>query len=236
MTLRVCLAAMLMGGLWGQTFSQPLTLETADARTGELAAVKVFEQFQAGTHHLYSGPAYVPYSPIGSEHPYFLRNELFFGKVKLDGVWYTDVPLKFDVANAQLLVPYYFGGTPIALVSSFVDAFVIEGHQFIHIRTRPVPEAPAPGFYELIHDGPIPLYVEHRKSFSESVVDLEIMREFKEESQHFIVVNGQQRNVSNRRGLVRLLPEHRTELRDYLRQYPLATYQQMLQHLESRKP
>lgn len=232
----MCTAAILIYGCFAQAWSQPLTVETAIADNGELAAVRAFEHFQKGIHHLYSGAAYVPYSPIGEEHPYFLRNELFFGKVKLDGVWYTDVPLKFDVANSVVLVPYYFGGTPIALVNSFVDAFIIEGHQFIHIRTQPIPEAPSPGFYELIHDGPISLYVEHRKTFSESVVDLEIKRSFSEETRHFIVVNGQQRTVSSRRGLMRLLPEHKAALRAYLRKFPLATYQQMLQHLENKKP
>ena len=236
MFLRMFPASLLIFGAIALSSAQPLTPASASAGNGELAAVQLFEQFQAGTHHLYSGPAYIPYSPVGDEHPYFLRNELFFGKVKLDGVWYTDVPLKYDVANSVVLVPYYFGGTPIALVSSFIDAFVIEGHHFIHIRTQPVPEAPLSGFYEMIHEGPISLYVEHRKSFSESVVDLEIKRSFSEEARHFIVVNGQQKNVSSRRALVRLLPEHKTKLRAYLRKFPLATYQQMLQHLENPNP
>lgn len=215
-------------------FGQPLTIETAASANGELFATRLFENAQAGTHHLYSGPAYMPYSPIGDEHPYFLRNELFFGKVKLDGVWYTDVPMKFDLASSLVVVPYYFGGTPIALVNTFVDAFVLDGHYFVHIRTQPVPEAPSPGFYELLHDGPVPLYIEHRKVFTESLVDLEIKRDFRAESRYFIIVNGQQRNVKNRRTMLKLLPQQKQVLRAYLREYPLATYKQMLQHLESR--
>ena len=217
-------------------FGQSLTLENARVSNGEAEAVRRFDKVMAGTHHLYSGPAYLPYAPIGQEHPFFGENRQYAGKIKSDGIWYTDVPMKYDLQKAVLVVPYFFGGTPIELVSPFIDEFEIDGHRFIHIKARADPFGPAPGFYESLSSGRVSLFAEWKKSFSQSVVDLDVKREFALVTRHFIIRDHKQYAVPNRRALLKLLADQRVALRAYLRRYPDATLAQLVDHYNALKP
>lgn len=213
--------------------AQPLTMETASRENGELEAVRLFEDSQAGTHHLYTGAAYLPYAAIGKEHPYFLENKLYIGRVKCDGVWYTGVPLRFDLERSVLAVPYYFGGTPIQLVNEFVDAFEIDGHLFTHFRQVNDPAGPVSGFYEVLADGKVSLFAEHRKVLVETVIDLEIKRQFNILTRYFILKDGVQMTVTNRRSLMKVLQDRRPQLRAFLRQNPNASMAQVVAHYNS---
>lgn len=213
--------------------AQPLTVETASKENGEKEAVRQFEITQAGTHHLYTGAAYLPYTAIGKEHPYFLENKLYIGRVKCDGVWYTGVPLRFDLERSVLAVPYFFGGTPIQLVNEFVDAFEIDNHFFTHIRRGINPEGIVPGFYEVLAEGKVSLFVEHRKILVETVIDLEIKRQFNPLTRYFILKDGVQMTVTNRRFLLKLLQDRRTQLRPLLRQNSKATMAEIVSYYNS---
>ena len=205
----LCLFLVVSGvqGLLGQSGEGP----------GVGKARAIFASAASGSQQLFNGPEVILYSPIANEHPYFRTEDLIFGKLKYDGFWHEDVALHFDLERQRLITPYYYEGTPMQLVSAFVDAFELEGHRFINVRQPGYRGLEQPGFYELIYEGPSAIYARHRKIFHEKYRDTEVIREFESITDYYLVRGGNQRKFNAVRELQEVFIDRKQEVRAFIR-------------------
>jgi len=183
----------------------------------------LFASATSGSQQLFNGQEVILYSPIATEHPYFLTADLIFGKLRYDGIWNAEVALHYDLERQALITPYYYEGTPMQLVSAFVDAFELEGRRFINVRKSGDRGLDRPGFYEVLYEGPTPVYARHRKVFHEKYRDTEVIREFEEITEYHIVRNQRSVRVSGLRELPDLFIDRKQEVRSFIRKNREAT-------------
>jgi len=182
----------------------------ANART-------MFASSSSGSQQLFNGQEVILYSPIASEHPYFLTGDLIFGKLRYDGYWHNDVALHYDLERQLLITPYYYEGTPMQLVSAFVDGFELEGHRFVNVRQPDSKGLEQSGFYEILYEGNSQVYARHRKIFHEKYRDTEVLREFESITDYLMVRNGSTHKFKSVRELPEILIDRKQEVRAFIR-------------------
>ena len=195
----------------------PGILAAQSEAPGVALGKSLFTAARSGSQQLFNGQEVILYSPIGNEHPYFLTIDLIFGKLRYDGVWHDDVALHYDLEKQALTTPYYYEGTPMQMVSAFVDAFELEGHRFVNIRKPGDRGIQKPGFYEVLYEGPTPVYARHRKIFHEKYRDTEVIREFEEVTEYLIVKNDQGIRINSVRELPDVFIERKQEVKTFIR-------------------
>lgn len=106
---------------------------------------------------LHNGKFYTYYIPSSTKGtPYFNGPEFVKGSVTLRGVTYTDLPLKYDVINQQLILQYKTkdGGIKKLIISeAWLEAFNVGGAHFELITTQDSIKQ----IYQVIGNGPYQL-------------------------------------------------------------------------------
>ncbi|MFM9075853.1 MAG: hypothetical protein ACKORJ_09875 [Bacteroidota bacterium] len=193
-----------------------LSAQLADG-PGVALGKSLFTSARSGSQQLFNGQEVILYSPIGDEHPYFLTADLIFGKLRYDGVWHEEVALHYDLEKQALITPYYYEGTPMQMVSAFVDGFELEGHRFVNARNPGDRGLSKAGLYEVLYEGATPVYARHRKIFHEKYRDTEVIREFEEVTEYHLIHNNQNVKITSVRELPSVFIDRKQEIKTFIR-------------------
>ena len=113
---------------------------------------------------LYRGPLYVDYAyTLKTGYPYF-EDSIIEGAIIYNGVFYSHVPLQYDVVLDVVVIKDPYEIWKIALDRDHVDSFTIENHQFVRIGDTLNPTAPRRGFYEQLYRGRVRLLKRESKT------------------------------------------------------------------------
>lgn len=114
---------------------------------------------------LYEGIIYrEKYRTINDRVKFFQSSQWQNGSVIYSGQLFTDLQLKYDVFEDQLLIKQLdrLGGGAMFLFKDKVSSFVIEGTQFVNIIDPNIDKS-LNGYLELLWSNDIRLFAKHRK-------------------------------------------------------------------------
>ena len=208
-TLRLLLF-LLLSSTWlhAQTNladSTILTFAEANARA-------IYKNRIVDNVHLYEGVDYKPYQGRNDQHPYFNIN-WSVGSVFYNGSLYTEEEILYDILNDKVIIQDYFGGSFIQLVSEKVDYFYLDGHKFVWIADPTIKA----GFYDLLVDDVIKLYVRRSKEFKQVISASEVVDEFKEINKYYLVRNNTFYPIKNKRSVRTVLSDYEEKINQLIR-------------------
>jgi hypothetical protein len=204
----------------------------AQAQQQVAFANAIFRQSITGSQHLYTGSEFIPYRSVKGEHPYFLRDELITGRIKYDGWWYDQIPMRLDIERNSLIIEYYYNTFLLELDVQKIDEFEIEGKRFVNIKAGLV-SGLIPGFYEILYQGKSLLYQRWSKALHEQIIDNEIKRSYKTSQEFFVVINNTASKISGIRGMSALMEDHKKEIKAFLKAERNRSLESLLEYYDS---
>jgi hypothetical protein len=146
------------------------------------------------------------------------------GSVLYDDLWYGDIPMRYDeVAEELVVLQKDMNGIPSVLLRDRVKRFDISGTVFVRLDKSP--GLPNPGYYQLVADGPLRLYIRRRKLIVEIIADAyrtgSVEREFQDKDEYYVLKNGAYHPVRHKKEILNLLRDKRREVIRLLNQSKL---------------
>lgn len=121
------------------------------------------------------------YPGIGGS-PFYPHPDWVVGDVKYEGYWYYGVDVLYDTYRDELLVRHP-NGIPFVLFSDRVQAFSMKNFHFVRFDTDKGPIKT--GFYEVLSDGNLKIYVKRVATLHEEIVDQTIIRNFEKKPRYY---------------------------------------------------
>jgi hypothetical protein len=167
---------------------------------------------------LYNGAEYLDYLRSNTEgNPFFAHDNAQPATLVYAGRTYTNVPLRYDLLRGQLVLAAPGSSRQIRLVNEQVARFTLSGHSFIRLVVDSSTSSPVrTGFYDVLVDGPVRLLAAHRKTRQESSRAEGMQREILARDDYFIAKDHRYYAVSKGAEVVRLFPQDKAALRQYI--------------------
>lgn len=188
----------------------------------QVRVAKAFEQqeFSGPNAAVYQGYEYVPYFLPVSGTPFYLSKEWHTGDVTFEGVWYSGLPLQYDVFKDQLVLQSPDKMYRIALAMDKVTRFTLgENHSFIRIIKKDSLGTGnlATGYYELLVEGKATLLARRTKVVNVPT-EPGMSRNFRETDSYYIKKDGAYFPVRSRKSILNALSDQKAALKKYIRQ------------------
>jgi hypothetical protein len=213
--LLVALAMIIICNVRGQSSD---TLFVASARQNSLRSYELATVVQSG---LFNGTEYVEPRGTRDEHPFFMTDEWQQGDVEYKGQYYKNLPLLYDVTTDRL-VSELFNGQPFVLVNEHLKRFSLGGRKFIRVDRDSISnDLPAQGFYEEVYGGNTQVLVRHSKVKEERIENTTLQIYFTAKSKHYILHGGRYERITNKSGVLKVLKDHKTEVRSFIKKEKL---------------
>lgn len=174
----------------------------------------------ASDTRLVNGRIYTPVYQGVKNHPYYNSNTWDYGTVYTNEATFSNIPLRYDLYNDQ---PLYLtilsqGAYMLALNRDNIRGFVIHQSRFTHLdpkKKSPSKNLPA-GYYQVLHRGDIADYYIRWSKYRKENMGFE-PDEFVIERINVAKVDGHFFTFQNRRGLIKIFPDLKKEIKSYLR-------------------
>ncbi len=169
---------------------------------------------------IYTGSSYHdPYDGIKG-HQYFFEDYWESGQVVYDGNTYDSIFLMYDIVGDLLLIENFNSNgylSPVKLYSPKVESFDIHGYHFIRLERDTISDIKE-GFYNLMFDRPgLQVVVKRRKEIINSNDIGTIREQFTERNRYYIVKNGVFYQVRKRKSILKVLNDHKKELKVFMK-------------------
>lgn len=217
----------LMNKLFSLSFFLPfLFFSTADFYSQSAEEKSLYLAFDQVTgpenSGLINGVAYVEqHRTINEKHKFFLSERFHSGYVEYNGQPYYDVDMKYNIHDQLLFVKvvHNLGETVLQLVKERLDAFHINGREFVNIKDPAGREAGVTGFYEvLLENSELRLLKRHSQQMSKRLGDRLVYYEFDHQKNDPVLnYDGNYYEISSRRDLFQVFPDRKKEIREYYR-------------------
>lgn len=193
--------------------------DTAVARRQEAQAADIYYESLKTQSGIYNGSEYVQYTHLLKEgHPYFDTTQLKKGAVFYNRVLYTDVPMLYDIIRDELVAQHFNKVFLIQLIKSKIDWFDLYGHRFEHLgRDSTRPGNVRNGFYDLLYNGKVKMYVKRVKMIQETIPDMQVERKVYANDRYFIFKDSIYHEVNSQASVMKVLPNHNNELKQAVR-------------------
>lgn len=179
---------------------------------------------------LYNGYEYIRNGTPAKGFPFFDSDGLQNAQLAYDGILYRDIPLEYDLALDEVVIPDYTGKTLISLISEKVDHFSIGSHEFRYIpaqRENPASRSPSPGFYEvLLTSGQVSLLARREKKLV-FPSNREDPAGYEQQNFYFLRKDGQFYYVDGKASLLDALKDKKDALKKYIRENKLRFKKQL---------
>lgn len=195
-------------------YSQQLA-DTSIVKQQERFASDIYYASLKNQSGIYNGSEYVQYTHLLKEgHPYFDTTLLKQGTVLYDHVLYKDVPMLYDIIRDEVIAQHFNKVFLVQLIRSKIDWFELYDHRFEHLGRDSTKQGMVKdGFYDLIYDGKIKLYVKRIKMIQETIPDMQVERRVYSNNRYFIFKDDAYHEVSSQSSVLKALPNHNAELK-----------------------
>jgi hypothetical protein len=196
----------------------------AQAPTDSLAVNKTIIYYNKAIgeqSRLYNGSEYPLPDPNITGNAFFQDNSnLRPGAVMYDGVYYTNVPIAYDLYRDVVVALLYNGFSKYSLVSDKVSDFYLADHHFIRIKADPlaVNGKLKPGFYDQIYGGKTTILVKRSKTIqTSSSGEKKIETFFQPSTDYYIKKDGSYYKFSGKGAMLNILKDQKKQLQQYLK-------------------
>ncbi|MBX3257947.1 MAG: hypothetical protein KF862_27700 [Chitinophagaceae bacterium] len=204
----------MSSSIYSQSFKDSAIVKRQEALAAEVyyASLKT----QSG---IYNGSEYVQYVHLLAEgHPYFDTTLLRQGTVLYNQVVYHDVPMLYDIIRDELIVQHFNKVFLIQMIKSKIDWFELYGHHFLHLGRDSTRKGNVKdGFYDVVYDGKVKLYIKRVKQIQESIPYMQVERKVYSKDRYFIYKDDIFHEVSSQSSVLKVLPGHASELKQVVR-------------------
>jgi hypothetical protein len=194
--------------LFSQNYSQD-SLNNVSVFNG----INYYKEKLGGFVFINNGVEYTASFPKSSGHP-FLDNSFYNGFLTFNGIWYIDVPLKFDLVNQELVIMNKKSLLSI-IDKSKVESFEINRRNFVHLSKEKYPFVSDYGFYELLYQNDISVYAK-RSKFVQPATKVDELNSFSQVNRYFIIKDQNFHAIKRERDLLKIFDTKRTEIKEVL--------------------
>lgn len=178
---------------------------------------------------LYNGYTYNRITGLMKGDPFF-SNSYISGFVNYDSEEFNDIPLLYDLVNDNIIIEHNdTRGLKIELVliKEKVKRFSIDGHHFVNLSPGTFKgDDFIPGFYEVLYDGNLKVFIKHFKVHAQEVNENErrIYNVFRLKTKYLLFNNDAYYFVNSKKSLLKVLKDHKKELNKYYNNSHLEFY------------
>jgi hypothetical protein len=209
-------ALVLFSWLAKESLAQSIPADTAVYRQGIEAAVASYHQAMGTQAGLYNGIEHVRYLPIIIGIPYYQVDDWQNATIEYNSILYKDVPVRYDLVKDQLIVSHPNGYQSFYLFTPWVKSFTLGGSLFVNLPKDSAGGAPAPGFYQVLHRGPLTVLAKRSRKIQQRSTDARL--EFVTTDKYYILKEGIYYAIRNQADLLTLVGDRKGEARKALRQ------------------
>ncbi|HEC41774.1 MAG TPA: hypothetical protein ENI20_02985 [Bacteroides sp.] len=156
--------------------------------------------------------------------PYFENSTSLAGSLSYNGELFEDLLLGYNLETDELIlwkISNSFNTIQVVLDKYYLERFSLNSqgnyyHFQSHTEIKPIHNRLKEGFYEVVYDDILKMYVKHKKILFFNDFDADPFS-YQYEKQVYLVLNGEIHVVDNRRNYLRAFKEHKKSLRKYMR-------------------
>lgn len=180
------------------------------------------------SQYLFNGARYHIYDRNAPTHQFYLTRDLLTGSLRYDGYDYGPFQMHFDTHLGLLVIKQPVNGFLVQLDSAKVEHFTLTDSYFERIVDQPHLK---PGIYQTLREGNTRLICHRKKMRLEKYEDSKAIPVYIDVSSYFVYTGGEYRPIRRKKDIYRLFPEHRKEIRSYLRRASSSFKEEIEQHL-----
>lgn len=148
-------------------------------------------------------------------HGFYLSSDWQTGNVLYEGIWYNNVPIRYDIFRDQLMVNHPNNIT-IILFGERVQEFNFKGMDFFRFNAG-VKNEPSAKIYQLVSDGKIRVYARRLKVLEENLENRKLEKKFIDAHKFYLVKDGNFHLIRNKNSMLNLLSDRRKEIQKELK-------------------
>lgn len=150
--------------------------------------------------------------------PYLFSSSMLDGSVTINGKTFKKIKLLYDIYNDELLT-LTNKNVIIQLNKEMVDEFTIssQNRDYRFSRTQGEKQAPPNGYVNILYEGRTSLWVKYLKTIELRAVDNKY-DSFFQSLKIYITQDGKSIQVRNKKQLLELFSDRKSEIRDYMRE------------------
>ena len=180
--------------------------------------IRGYEQTVGVNSPLYKGKEYVDYTFRIQGDQYFQSYIWEKGSVYYDGLLYSDVSMKYDIANEVLIVDHAHLPFQVALESANIDYFSLLDHHFIRLEADTLTHAGiSTGFYDLLYDGKTRFLVKRAKILKDAIEDRQLHYWFEATDRYFIQKDDVFHRVKSKRSVLKVFYDHKKDIQRFMK-------------------
>lgn len=149
-------------------------------------AINIYKSSISQNSSIYNGKEDRQTDSKSKGHPYFGNQAWLLGDVIYNENIYKNIYLKYNTVSQQLILQHWGGFLKIELVKSKIKSFTILGQAFLNINSDSTSKIES-GFYKQLYSENLLFLSKINKIKSESVIESEIITEFKEIKDYFLL-------------------------------------------------
>lgn len=180
------------------------------------------------SQYLFNGARYHIYDRNAKTHQFYLTRNPLTGTLRYDGYDYGPFQMYYDINLGVLVIKQPLNGYLVRLDSAKVEHFTLNNSYFELVSNHPQLKK---GIYQTLYEGNNKLICLRKKMRLEKYEDLKAIPIFLDISSYFFSTGGEYRQIRRKKDLYRLFPNHRKEIRSYLRRAPSSFKEEIEQHL-----
>lgn len=192
-------------------FSLTVTTATCQNMESEVYFYNWFDNI-TGISNLYNGAKYVEnHIATLQDHKFFKEYAFMSGSLQYEGQIYSNLKLRYNVYEEQLLLECYdnSGVTELVLDYDKIHSFILEHHKFTPIRDQ----EELKGFFEVILDNHVfVLLKKHRKKINKKSDKSFVYYVFDNKHDYYIHYKNEYYRIKKARNLVAVFPDFKNEI------------------------
>jgi hypothetical protein len=210
--MRYCIALIISFFFFSRLFAQNFLPDSVIYRISLNQTLAYNNSPATKTSGLYTGSLYVRDYFKVKGHPFFQIDSFQKGEIFYNGVLYKNTNLMYDLSHDNVIIEYV-EGLRLILVPEKISYFNLSGHSFV--RRNNVFSA-GEAFYDLLFGGKVEILFSRTSQLEPWVKSQEFTTEFVQRNNYYIHKNGTYYRVSNKKELLDVLSDKKTDLNGFI--------------------
>jgi hypothetical protein len=183
-------------------------------------AIKTYDLSIGRNSFLFTGRVYFDKYNSVKEHQFFVDDYWELGEVDYAGQHFDSIYLMYEIYSDLLLVEHFNSQgslSPIELHSESISSFSLFGHKFVRLEPDTL-ENVKEGFYDVLFDGEqTRLYAFRRKEIVKANEGNSVVETFVQKDKYYLHKDGHYYRVRKKRSLLKVLEDHKKELKRFIK-------------------
>jgi len=203
------------------SFAQAARGDSSSQQNAFNNAVILYNTSLGNQSPIYNGAEYYYYDPIIKGNAYFMDVNAFTpGAIDYDGVYYTGIPMLYDLYSDEVAVLLYNHFSKFSLRKDKISSFDFLDHHFVNINADTVRgnSGIKSGLYDELYNGKSEVLVRRTKSIQTNTGGtLGAEKYFSPSTDFYFKKNNTFYSVSGQRSLINILKDKKNEIQQYIK-------------------